>query len=169
MTPYDLHQFTFAPPLLGILQQVATEGLITAIGSAERCIDTQARVMAELEAEHPGWIAGTYRASPTLTLILDAIAALTAPRDAAALEVAIEGAFAQGTPAEISRHLPNADGLGEAVDLRPVGNGPLAARLRELVADGIASGYLAPHSCVLTCEAGHVVCHVQAWSVVADT
>ena len=155
----------FASPLRAILATVDAEGLVTGLASGERCVDTQARVMAGREAASPGWIQGTYRDTPTKRLVVAAVDALTVPRDVAAIEAAIEGAFAQGDPAEMSRHLPNAEGLAEAADLLPAGEGPLAARLRELVASGVARGELAPHSCVLTNESGAIVCHVQCWTV----
>jgi hypothetical protein len=161
LSPAQLVQF--APLLRGIVAQLDQEGLVTGLACGTRSPDDQARIMAGLEGETPGWIKGTYRDSHTLELVLAAIDGLTAPKDAAAIETAILGAFAAGNPREVSAHLPNASGMGEAVDLEPVGEGPLAVRARELVAEAIAAG-AHPHSEVLTNEHGHAVCHVQAWT-----
>ena len=161
VTDADLDQFN--PLLRGIFKQVCDEGLLEGIASGERCIDTQIRLMAEREVAHPGFIAGTYRSSPTKILILAAIAVV--PQNVAALEEAIGGAMAQGNPAEISRHEPDKSGKADAGDGLPAGPGPLASRCKELVGLAIAAGQADPHSDVLTNEAGNICTHVQAWPV----
>lgn len=181
---YTLDQIsTLGPTLRAIVVQLFDEGLATGIASARRDVDAQAHAMAVNEAARPGWVAGTYRASPVRDAVVAALSALVAgvrkmpgldiagwtdshvyaaAGGVPALETAILGALAtQGLDLrELSWHLPDAAGLADAVDLLPVGDGPLAARARQLVAAAVAAG-ADPRSCVLTDEAGHVCCHVQ--------
>ncbi len=161
---YTLDQIsTLGPTLRAIVVQLFDEGLATGIASARRDVDAQARAMAVNESARPSWVAGTYRDSPARAAILAALATVpTGQRDVAGLATAILGALA--TPGldlrALSWHLPGGDGLADAVDLLPAGEGPLAVRARELVAQARAEGADA-RSCVLTDEAGHPCCHVQ--------
>ncbi len=181
---YALDQLlTLGPTLRAIAVQLFDEGLATGIASALRTVDEQAHAMAVNEANHPGYVRETYRESSVRDAIFAALSRLienirkTPGFDVAgltesqlyeaaggvpALETTILGALA--TPGlnlrDLSWHLPGEDGRADAVDLLPVGEGPLATRAKELIAQAVAGGADA-RSCVLTDEAGHKVCHLQ--------
>lgn len=163
MTPADPRLDQLGPTLRAIVYHLVTEGLCEGIASARRDVDAQAHAMAVNESARPGWVSGTYRDSPAKAAILAALAAMPPGQcDVAGLATAILGALAApGLDLRaLSWHLPDADGLSDAVDLLPAGDGPLAVRARELVAQAVARGADA-RSCVLTDEAGHACCHVQ--------
>lgn len=160
LSPSQLAQL--APPLRGMVQQLDAEGLVEGVESIGRTPDAQAAAMAANEAQAPGFIAATYAETPEKAACLAAVEALTAPRDVAAIEAALLGAFAQPgfDIRALSWHILNAEGLAEAIDLRPVGETPLSARARVLIAAAVAGG-ADKRSKVLTREGRLPRCHIQ--------